>query len=207
MTRRLDESGGGLPDWRLLAIGGVLLAGVIVVVLVLLFASGPDANAGTAQPDDGAGHVTDGVSCRTDPASCGVANNPYSSTPGTSGPHWNDPTDWGVYTTPQNESQLIHNLEHGGIVIWYDPAALDDGAIQQLADYVDRQIAAGISGRFKFILSPWAGGAELGAPIVVTAWRNLLELDSVDIAAIDAFASEHYGMSPEPNGGPAPPAG
>jgi hypothetical protein len=207
MTRRLDESpGAGLPDWRILAIGGLLLVGVILVVLVLLFSSGPNANAGTTQPDDGSSHVTDGATCRANPSSCGVAGAPYSSTPGTSGPHWNNPTSWGVYTTPQNESQVIHNLEHGGIVIWYDPDALDAGGIAELADYVDRQVSAGISGRFKFMLSPWDGADPLGGAIAVTAWRNLLELDEVDLGAIDAFASEHYGMSPEPNGGPGPPA-
>jgi Protein of unknown function (DUF3105) len=208
MTRRLDESpAAGLPDWRLLAIGGLLLVGVVLVVLVLVFSSGPNANAGTAQPDDGSSHVTDGASCRDNPESCGLTASPYSSTPGTSGPHWNNPTNWGAYTTPQNESQLIHNLEHGGIVIWYDPAALDESGVTELSEYVRTQVAAGISGRYKFILSPWASGDELGAPIAVTAWRNLLELEELDLGAIDAFASEHYGMSPEPNGGPGPPAG
>ena len=208
MTRRLDETAGaGLPDWRLLAIGGLLLIGAILVALVFVFGSGPNANAGTTQPDDGSTHVTDGATCRSDPASCGVAGDPYSSTPATSGPHWNNPTDWGVYTTPQNESQVIHNLEHGGIVIWYDPAALDAAGVGELTDYVSTHVASGISGRFKFMLSPWDGADPLGAPIAVTAWRNLLQLDEVDLGAIDAFVSEHYGRSPEPNGGPGPPAG
>jgi len=207
MAQRLDQSpGAGLPDWRILAIGGLLLVGVILVALVLLFSSDPSTNVTTTQPDDGSAHVTDGASCRANPASCEVSGAPYSSTPGTSGPHWNTPTNWGVYTTPQNESQVIHNLEHGGIVIWYDPAALDDEAVAELSAYVTRQVSAGISGRFKFMLSPWDGADPLGAPIAVTAWRELLELDAVDLDAIDAFASEHYGMSPEPNGGPGPPS-
>jgi hypothetical protein len=92
-------------------------------------------------------------------------------------------------------------------VIWYDPAAVDAAAVGELTDYVNRQVSAGISGRFKFMLSPWDGSDPLGAPIAVTAWRNLLELDEVDLGAIDTFAAEHYGMSPEPNGGPGPPAG
>lgn len=206
MTQRLDAPAAGLPDWRILAIGGVLLAGVILVVLVLLLSSGPSANVGTTLPDDGTTHITDGATCRTDPAACGVSGNPYSSTPATSGPHWNNPADWGVHSQPQNESQVLHNLEHGGIIIWYDPAALEGGQVDELAQYVTRQVSAGISGRFKFMLSPWDGVDPLGAPVVVTAWRNLLELDEVDLGAIDEFAREHYGMSPEPNGGPGPPA-
>ena len=39
------------------------------------------------------------------------------------------------------------------------------------------------------------------------AWRWLLELETADTDAIDAFAREHYGLAPEPNGGPGPPGG
>ena len=208
LNRRIDErTGPALPDWRLLAIGGVLLIGVVIVVLVLIFGSGPNPNQGVVQPDDGGGHVADGAACRTDPASCQLSAVPYSSLPGTSGPHWGTPNNWGVYSTPQSESQVIHNLEHGGVVIWYDPAALDAAAIDTLARYVTTQTASGISGRFKFILSPWGGEEPLGAPVVVTSWRYLLHLDEADTDVIDAFARERYGGSPEPNGGPGPPGG
>ena len=206
LTRRLDESGGrSLPDWRLLAIGGVLLTGVIVVVLVLVFSSGSTPNAGVALANDGTAHVSDGATCRASPASCGVQGNPYSSLPAASGPHWGNPASWGVYTTPANESQVIHNLEHGGIVIWYDPS-LDAASVESLTSYVDGQVASGVSGRFKFILSPWGGSDPLPSPVVVMAWRYMLELETADTDAIGEFARARYGRSPEPNGGPGPPA-
>ena len=208
MNRRLDEaSGPNLPDWRLLAIGGLLAAGAMVVVLVLLLSSGTSATAGAAQANDGSTHTSDGSACRESPASCGVTGNPYSSLPGTSGPHWGNPGNWGVYTSPAAESQMIHNLEHGGIVIWYDPEQLDAAGVQTLTDYVDAQVASGVSGRFKFVLSPWASAEPLPAPVVVTAWRYLIELESADTDAIGEFARQRYGRSPEPNGGPGPPAG
>lgn len=208
LNRRIDapSSGMALPDWRLLAIGGVLLVGVVLIALVLLLGSGPSPAVGVQQPDDGQAHVGPGVTCRSAESPCGA--NPYSSTPATSGPHW-DPSavaNWGVYTTPQNETQLIHNLEHGGIVIWYDPDVLDADQVDELSRYVTSQVSSGISGRFKFILTPWDGEDELPSPIVATAWRWLLELDEVDTGTLDAFAREHYGLSPEPNGGPGPPA-
>jgi hypothetical protein len=212
LTRRLDErSGPSLPDWRLLAIGAVLLVGLVIIGLVLLFGSGANPNAGVIQPNDGQTHVTAGLDCRN-PANASQANecggaDPYSSLPATSGPHW--PPDaianWGVYSTPQPETQLIHNLEHGGIVIWYDPEQLDQEAIDTLTQFVNAQTSSGLSGRFKFILSPWGGSDPLPAPIVVTAWRYLLELAEPDTAAIDEFARARYGRSPEPNGGPGPP--
>jgi len=207
LNRRLDAGGGGggaaLPDWRLLAIGGVLLVGVVIIVLVLAMGGTPDPNAGATQPDDGQTHIADGSTCRAPEAPCGA--DPYSSLPATSGPHWNTPAAWGAYSTPQNESQLLHNLEHGGIVIWYDPEALDDAQVAELTSYVEGQVASGISGRFKFIASPWGGSDELGVPVATTAWRHILRLDEFDMDAIRAFADENYlRHAPEPNGGPGP---
>ncbi len=206
LGRRLDAGGtrgASLPDWRLLAIGGVLLAGVVLIGLVLIMGGSPNPNAGTTQPDDGQTHIDDGTTCRTPEAPCGA--DPYSSLPATSGPHWNSPAAWGAYSTPQNESQLIHNLEHGGVVIWYDPDALDDAQVSELTSYVEGQVASGISGRFKFIVSPWGGSEPLGGQIAVTAWRHILTLDAFDVSAIRAFADANYlRNAPEPNGGPGP---
>jgi len=211
LNRRLDApaSGMSLPDWRLLAIGGVLVVGVILIALVLLLGGEPDPSLGVRQADSGNAHVGIGVDCRAAPQSdpnCGT--DPYSSLPATSGPHW-DPSgiaNWGVYSTPQPETQLIHNLEHGGIVIWYDPDRLDADGVEALTQLVTRQNQSGVSGRYKFILSPWGGEDELPSAVAVTSWLWLLELDEADTGAIEAFASEHYGIAPEPNGGPGPPA-
>ena len=199
LNRRLNEPQGlPLPDWRLLAIGGVLVVGVVIIGLVILLGGEPPEGTGTQQPNDGSEHFAqDGTLIPED-------QRPYSSTPGTSGIHWPTPTNWGVYSTPQPEEQLIHNLEHGGIVIWYEADQLDADQVDELAQYVTRQNATGISGRYKFILTPW-GGADFGHPIAVTAWRQLLYLDEVDTGAIDEFQRAHYGRAPEPGGGPGPP--
>jgi hypothetical protein len=210
LNRRIEQGSGAgaLPDWRLLLIGGVLIVGVLILALVLVFGGTPSESIGVQQQNDGGTHVTPGADCRAAPQSdpnCGT--DPYSSLPAASGPHW-DPSalaNWGVYSSPQPETQLIHNLEHGGIVIWYDPEALDAESIDALASYVDTQTATGISGRYKFILSPWGGDETLPTPVVATAWRWMLELETADTAVIDEFAREHYGNSPEPNGGPGPP--
>lgn len=209
LNRRLDvgDGGGGinLPDWRLLAIGGVLLVGVVIIALVALMGGAPNPSEGATQPDDGQVHITDGTTCRsaTPPEECGA--DPYSSLPAASGPHWGTPAAWGAYSTPQNESQVIHNMEHGGLIIWYDPEILDDAQIAELTSYVDGQVASGISGRFKFIVSPWGGIEELGNAVAVTTWRRVLPLAEFDMEAIRAFADENYlRLAPEPNGGPGP---
>lgn len=193
LKRPLTASRGFDP--RLLIIAGILVVGVIVLIVVMIGISGPNASAGALQPDKGGGHVGDGTDVRGgDPAA-------YGSLPGTSGPHWGTPDNWGIYTQPQAESQLIHNLEHGGIVIWYQPDQLDASGLQQLTGWVQSQVR---STRFKVILSPWAG-ADFGHPIAITAWNYLLYQDALDLSAVQGFMDAHYGRSPEPNGGPGQP--
>lgn len=195
MSRRISPSGtSSALDPRLLIVGGVLVVGAIVLVVVLLFAGGGSAaRIGQRQVDGGGGHIANGS-----------VGGPYSSTPATSGQHWTTPASWGVYTgaAPAVESQVVHNLEHGGIVIWYQPAQLDADGVRALTDYVQQQMR---SAKFKVILSPWTG-ADFGAPIAVTSWTWLLKLDSTDIDQVRAFLEDHYGEAPEPLGGPAQPA-
>jgi Protein of unknown function (DUF3105) len=195
MTRRISPAGSSSAlDPRLLIVGGVLVVGAIVLVVVLLFAGGgSSARPGQLQVDDGGGHIADGAT-----------GAPYSSTPATSGQHWSTTAQWGVYSiaAPAIESQVVHNLEHGGIVIWYQPAQLDAEGVQALTDYVQQQVR---SAKFKVILSPWTG-RDFGHPIAVTSWNWLLYLDTADIDQVRAFLDDHYGNAPEPLGGPAQPA-
>jgi len=196
LTRRLGAGGGRTLDWRVLLIGSILVLGLVILLLVFLFGGASPPNGGTVgtqQIDDGGVHIAEGT-----------AGGPYHSVPATSGQHWNSataPGPWGVYPTAQAQERLIHNLEHGGIVIWYQPAALDASGLAALTTYVQSQIA---TERFKVILAPW-GGADFGHPIAVTAWRWLLYLDTPDIDAVRAFLEAHYNDAPEPFGGPAQP--
>lgn len=189
MGRRVEAPRSRVP-WPILALIGLVALAVVAVLVALVAGSRPNPNAGVAQADDGRGHV---------PA-CTAGD--YSSVPATSGCHDASPTSWGVYTTPQLESTVVHNLEHGGIVIWYQPDQLNAEQIGELEDFVNTQVQ---SNRFKVILSPW-GGEDFDHPIALTAWQYLLYQDAVDMGVIRDFVSIHYGDAPEPNGGPGPPA-
>jgi hypothetical protein len=196
MNRRISptgSSGGGGLDPRLLLIGGVLVVGLVILVVVLLFGGGSGTRVGVRQVDEGGGHIADGS-----------AGGPYQSVPATSGQHWNTPGDWGVYppSRPAIESQVIHNLEHGGIVIWYHPSQTSPDDVQALTQYAEQQVR---SAKFKVILSPWTG-TDFGHPIAVTSWNWLLYQDELDIDEIRAFLEDHYGEAPEPFGGPGQPA-
>lgn len=191
LSRRLEQRGGGSPiDTRLLIVGGVLVLGLIVLIIVLLFGGGPEIRVGERMPDEGAVHVGQGE----------IPN--YQSRPATSGQHWNvagmAPMNWGVYTSPVPEPAVVHNLEHGGIVIWYQSTATE-ADIQALTQFTQQQQS---TTQYKVILSPWAG-EDFGHPIAVTAWNWRLFLDTADIDQVRAFQNDHPTTdAPEPVGGP-----
>jgi hypothetical protein len=191
LARRLDQGRGASPiDMRLLIVGGVLVMGLIVLVIVLLFGGGGSGGVGTRMPDEGRSHVGQGE----------IPS--YQSRPATSGPHWNvaglAPMNWGVYNDPVPEPAVVHNLEHGGIVIWYQSTA-SEADIAALTQFTQQQLNTTQS---KVILSPWAG-ADFGHPIAVTAWNWLLYLDTADIDQVRAFQNDHPANdAPEPGGGP-----
>jgi hypothetical protein len=197
MGRRLGVGSSRSLDWRLLAIGGILVLGVAILLLVVLFGGGGNTDPGgigVRQTDAGNPHIPEGTQ-----------GTGYTSVPATSGPHWppsaTTPGPWGVYTTAQPQERMLHNMEHGGIVIWYQPSLLGADDLAKLTQFVQQQIT---TERFKMILVPWSG-ADFGHPIAVTAWDWLLYLDSADLDKIRAFTDAHYGDSPEPFGGPGKP--
>jgi len=69
----------------------------------------------------------------------GAAHDPYNSNPPTSGPHYAEPADWGVYDRELPDEQLIHNLEHGHVWLSYrDPN--DQEAIDMFSGYVEKTL-------------------------------------------------------------------
>ncbi|OHA05005.1 MAG: hypothetical protein A2934_01265 [Candidatus Sungbacteria bacterium RIFCSPLOWO2_01_FULL_47_10] len=65
----------------------------------------------------------------------GATHEAYSTNPPTSGPHYAEAAEWGVYKEPLPDEQLIHNLEHGGVWISYRPGISKD-IIQKLESMV-----------------------------------------------------------------------
>ena len=60
----------------------------------------------------------------------------YNSTPPTSGPHYGSIVSWNIYREPQRYEQVIHNLEDGGVAIYYQ---CEDGCpelVNQLEEIV-----------------------------------------------------------------------
>jgi hypothetical protein len=116
----------------------------------------------------------------------------YEQSPPVGGPHdpsWADCTGT-VYDVDIRHENAVHALEHGAVWITYDPAALSDDEVAQLAELVD-----GESGR---LLSPYEG---LDSPISLQSWNHQLKVDSADDVRIEQFAdflTLRTGEFPEP---------
>jgi len=194
MGRRLGAGTARTLDWRLLSIGAILLLGLVILLLVLLFGGGGgNTTVGVRQADAGGVHIPEGTQ-----------GTGYTSVPATSGQHWSSadsPGPWGVYTVAQPQERLLHNMEHGGVVIWYQPALLSADDLATLTQFVKQQVT---TDRFKVILTPWSG-ANFAHPVAVTSWDWLMYLDSADLDQIRAFIDAHILHAPEPNQGPAKP--
>lgn len=106
----------------------------------------------------------------------------------TSGPHSPRPTEPGFYERPQPPVNLVHALEHGNVVIYYNTPG--DEALAALKEWTALYPRAwdGV------VATPMAG---LGESLVVNAWIKELRLERFDAPAIAAFIDAYRGRGPE----------
>ena len=99
----------------------------------------------------------------------------------TSGPHAPAPPRPGFYDETVSSEVLVHALEHGNIVIYYDQPS--DAAMKLLRNWTDQY-----QGTWDGVITvPHEG---LGEKIVLTSWQHRLELAKIDVRAsffVDAF--------------------
>ena len=180
------------------------IAAVVVVAVVALVLSGRDdpgqqitVPAGVAASAAGCTEIEQFPEQGREHIDLGAEHAPYNSTPPTSGPHYGTPADAGFYPNPLPPEQLVHNLEHGQIVIWYDPSAPEstlDG-IQALVEGGNRE--AQRSGFVEPLLAAPFEGLEQGSEYALTGWRNLQSCAAYSRAAINDFRAEFQGRAPE----------
>jgi hypothetical protein len=111
----------------------------------------------------------------------------YNSTPATSGPHFPTPAIWNVYDQPVPEIRLVHNLEHGGVVVQYGDE-VPPGAVQQIVDWY----AEDPNGMIVAPL-PEDAPANLANRITLTAWTHLATCTTFDEDAFSDFRDDYRG--------------
>lgn len=170
-----------------LTIGAVLVLGAIVALLLNTGGTATGAlnerkidNLGIADATAGPQHI------EPKPVQ-------YSTNPPAGGDHWSQTISWGIHTTELPDERIVHNLEHGGVVVWYDPAKVDAATVDKM-----KSLVTSLGTRNpRVILMPRSKGIENGKPIAVTAWGYLMTLDTYDEALIRAFYNAHIAQGPE----------
>jgi hypothetical protein len=85
----------------------------------------------------------------------------WSTFPPSAGGHYRLWATWGFYRTPVNPAMVVHNEEHGGVVIWWG-SDVPKATVDQLESFYDQQ-------RVAVFGTPIAG---LGGKIALTAWTT-----------------------------------
>lgn len=122
----------------------------------------------------------------------------YSTTPPTSGRHWNGWASCGFYGPEQTlaDERIIHNMEHGNIVVSYN--FTDPNQIQELEDVFDSIGKTNLWGVARFYDQIPEG------TVALTTWGVIDgPMDGIQKDRIEAFFDAYSGtLSPEfPNGG------
>ena len=165
-------------------IWGVIGIAILAVIGFLVW-QGAKPAAGEAIPVMTTTHIT----VDSDPGK-------YNSDPPTSGPHYAEEAQAGFYDTNIYQfpaGYLVHNLEHGYILFWYNCDLLDETGCTNLKN----QIKATMDdlGNARMIAYPWN---SLDVPVVMTSWGRLQKFEVFDAEQAKAFYRANLNRSPEP---------
>lgn len=168
--RRARRKGTPLP-W-ILALGGLA---VLVVAQVGVNVVRERNAPGDRFASQGNVHVTLGTST---PA--------YNSNPPTSGWHTPDLAAWGSYVEPLPEQRVIHNMEDGGVVLWYQA-----GTPVENEAHVDA-LEAVVGGRYpRVVIAP---RDDMPTTYALTAWQRLARFDEIDVEGMQTFLAAYHGI-------------
>jgi hypothetical protein len=124
----------------------------------------------------------------------------YNSTPPTSGPHYGSIARWGIHDEPLPYERVLHNLEDGGVAIYYQ---CEDGCpdlVKQLETVVDPYVRRGEH----VVLVPndptyvAASGEtlheDMSNRVALAAWQRLDKFDEFDAERVTAFIDQYEGI-------------
>jgi hypothetical protein len=114
----------------------------------------------------------------------------YRTNPPLSGNHYESWVSPGFYESKQTPELLVHNLEHGNVVIYYNRDLLSASELNQIKKLTDLY-----KSDFEAVIAvPYADKTH---PVTLTAWENGLHLEKVDSALMDKFIDAFRGRGPE----------
>ncbi|QQG45141.1 MAG: DUF3105 domain-containing protein [Candidatus Sungiibacteriota bacterium] len=157
----------------------ILVLAVLIVLVgggILLSRSRSKNLPGVFVSDEGREHVSPGHP------------HTYNSNPPTSGPHFAQPAEWGIYKEELPDENLIHNLEHGGVWISYKPG-ISEEIRKKLEGFFEKY------GR-KIIVEP---RSKNDLDIALVAWNRLDKFNASDFSEerVDRFIKAFRNKGPE----------
>lgn len=168
-----------------IGVGVVILVGAAFLILPALQPSVGEAAA--IMPD------TTHVEAGEDPG-------PFNTDPPTSGRHYASEYEAGFYEAGDPETQepypegfLVHNLEHGYVIFWYNCDVLGDGSCEELKTDI-RQVMDAVD-NFKVIAFPWD---SIDEPVVMTSWGRIHRFERFDTRLAEQFVERNRNKAPEP---------
>ena len=123
----------------------------------------------------------------------------YDSNPPTSGRHYQEPAPDGAYGEAPSDTQLVHNLEHGRVIVWVKPSLPEEQRADLKALFDEDS--------YQMVLVP---RSNMPYPVAASAWNRdpvpngtgrLLTCDRMSPEVFDAlrtFRDEHRSNGPEP---------
>lgn len=150
----------------LYAVAGAGIVALVVVVLIVALGGGSSSGKAVAKDMAAAGCTFRTVKGYI-PA--GQSNHvasltkkfPWNTDPPSNGQHYPAWAVWGFYTQPVNPRLVVHNEEHGGVILWWGPQ-VPQSTVQQLRAFYDEE-PDGVFG------TPYP---KLGSKIAITAWTG-----------------------------------
>ena len=110
----------------------------------------------------------------------------YKTFPPTSGKHYAVPAIFDQYDQPVKEIQLVHNLEHGAIVLQYG-SKVSQADVAKISDFYRSDPTA-------LVVAPLP---KLGNKIALTAWTHLGTCTRFSESAFKGFRSAYRYKGPE----------
>ncbi len=196
---------------RLLIIGGIAAASIAAVVALFAFLS-TDGNG--AVNDDEVREAMVAAGCTFESKAAKPFQDSQVHAPEGSkltwptqlpsgGPHYGQTAIWGFYTDPVDPRFIVHNQEHGGVVLWWGP-----DTPQQTVEEMRSLYEADPFSMFGTQIG------KLGSKVGITAWFGDQErygseedyfgegksavCDEFDRGAFETFRDAYRGKGPEP---------
>ena len=170
--------------------GGLGFAILVLVGFLVWRTLRPAAGEAVAVPVNFSQHIA-----------IGTPPGPYNSDSPAGGVHYDGTLPAKFYqeadlnSLPKNpEGYLVHDLEHGYVIFWYNCDLLYEAGCNKLKEQI-QEVMAGFDG-VKVVAFPWK---SLDVPVAMTSWGRIQRFASFDPAQARAFVSANRNRAPEPN--------